>query len=608
MAARTPFATLLEARSTMAVDLRPDGEEVLVASNLSGTMQLYTVPVEGGEWRQLTRFAEPVTLGRYVPGTADIALQVDTGGNERYQIKLIRQDGTGLRDLVVDPDVMHILGAVSADGRRLGYVCNRRNRVDFDVYVRDLGSGEERCVMEGGGWNRAASFSPDGRWLAVVRAGELALNSDIHLIDLEGGETVHVTPHQGSVGNVNPSWYPDSRRLLFSTDQDREFFVIARYDLEGRGWEVVAEPGWDAYAWVAAGGATVLVASNEDGVTRLRLHDPETLERVAPVSLPQPGVAVESASTPEPRLSADGSRVLLTFTCTSEPADVWLHDVATRSLSRVTRSPSEIPAELGLPPERHRVRAQDGTELPVFLYRPPAPADGAPAPAVLFIHGGPESQFVPTFNPVILHLVDCGYAVVAPNVRGSTGYGKTYAHMDDVRLRLDSVADLAAIHEWLPGVGLDRDRAALMGGSYGGYMVLAGLAFQPERWAAGVSIVGISSLVTFLENTSPYRRHLREVEYGSLEYDRDFLIEASPLTHVERIRVPLLLVHGSNDPRVPLSEAEQIHTVLGERGVPCELLVYPDEGHGLARLPNRLDAYPKISDFLQRMLRAPAPA
>jgi dipeptidyl aminopeptidase/acylaminoacyl peptidase len=225
---------------------------------------------------------------------------------------------------------------------------------------------------------------------------------------------------------------------------------------------------------------------------------------------------------------------------------------------------------------------------------------------VLFIHGGPEAQFVPAFNPVILHLVDSGFAVVAPNVRGSAGYGKTYMAMDDRRKRLDAVADLGAIHDWLESAGLDPRRAALMGGSYGGYMVLAGLAFQPERWAAGVSIVGISSLLTFLENTSAYRRRLRELEYGFLDSDRDFLVEASPLTHIDRIRAPLFLIHGSNDPRVPLSEAEQVHAALRARGVECELLVYRDEGHGLAKLANRLDAYPKVSEFLLRVMAAAA--
>lgn len=191
-----------------------------------------------------------------------------------------------------------------------------------------------------------------------------------------------------------------------------------------------------------------------------------------------------------------------------------------------------------------------------------------------------------------------GLSVVVPNVRGSNGYGRRWLGLDDVDLRLDAVADLAAIHDWLPGAGLDPHRAALWGGSYGGYMVLAGVSMQPGRWAAGVDIVGMSSLVTFLQNTSAWRRAYREREYGSLEHDMDLLVRASPLTHLDAITAPLFVIHGTNDPRVPLSEAEQIKQALDDKGIDCELRVYPDEGHGLSRRENRLDAYPAAIRFL----------
>jgi dipeptidyl aminopeptidase/acylaminoacyl peptidase len=224
---------------------------------------------------------------------------------------------------------------------------------------------------------------------------------------------------------------------------------------------------------------------------------------------------------------------------------------------------------------------------------------------LVIVHGGPEAQFRPAWREAALiqYFVSRGFAVAAPNVRGSTGYGKRYEHLDDVRLRLDSVRDLAALHDWLAArPDLDGSRAALYGGSYGGYMVLAALAFQPERWAAGIDVVGISSLVSFLENTSPWRRYFREREYGSLEHDREFLAHASPLTHVDAIRAPLFIIHGANDPRVPLSEAQQIHDVLSKKNVPCDLLVYPDEGHGLQKLANRLDAYSRAATFLEHVL------
>jgi dipeptidyl aminopeptidase/acylaminoacyl peptidase len=242
--------------------------------------------------------------------------------------------------------------------------------------------------------------------------------------------------------------------------------------------------------------------------------------------------------------------------------------------------------------------------VPVFLWEPEG--DG-PFPVVVMVHGGPESQFqpafLPSYTPLQQHLVARGFAVAAPNVRGSTGYGKRYEHLDDVRLRLDSVQDLASLHDWLAArPTIDGDRAVLYGRSYGGYMVLAGLAFQPERWAAGIECVGISNFVTFLENTAAWRRAVREPEYGSIERDRDFLLEASPITHVDRIRAPLFIQHGANDPRVPLSETQQIHRVLAEKGIRCELLVHEDEGHMIGKLENRIETFERAVAFLEEVL------
>ncbi len=221
---------------------------------------------------------------------------------------------------------------------------------------------------------------------------------------------------------------------------------------------------------------------------------------------------------------------------------------------------------------------------------------------MVVVHGGPEGQSVRTFNPVVQSLAAAGHAVLVPNVRGSTGYGRRWYSLDDGPLRLDSVADLAAVHAFLGTIGHDPARAALWGGSYGGYMVLAGLTFQPELWAAGVDIVGISSLVTFLENTSPYRRAFREREYGRLDTDREMLEAASPLPRIDRVRAPLFVIHGANDPRVPLSEAEQVAAAVRANGLECELRVYGDEGHGLAKRTNRLDAYPAAIACLDRWL------
>ena len=272
----------------------------------------------------------------------------------------------------------------------------------------------------------------------------------------------------------------------------------------------------------------------------------------------------------------------------------------------LTHSAAGLDGEPAASPERHWVPAEDGEQIPCLVYRPAADVggDGLIGSAVVHVHGGPESQARDDFRVEVQELAAAGHTVLVPNVRGSTGYGKRWYSADDGRRRLDSVADLAALHAYLPELGLDQARAALMGGSYGGYMVLAGLAFQPRLWAAGVDIVGIASLVTFLENTSAYRRAYREREYGTLAGDREFLHAASPLTRIDDITAPLFIIHGANDARVPLSEAEQIHAGLLSRGLECELVVYDDEGHGLAKRANRADALQKALGFLARHLTA----
>ena len=563
---------LLELRVALPADA--SGASVLVLANLTGTMQLYRVAAEGGRLEQLTDEAEPVT-GLFVPGSERILVSMDAGGNERQQLFLL-EPGGGLEPLVFEPDFSHWVPTLSPDGRLLAYACNRRNEVDFDVFVRDLESGEERSVFAPGGMSLSLRFSPDGRLLAVERLTDRNGDNDLYLVGLDGGEPIHLSPHEDEAFFGSPAWA--GGHTYYATNTGRDTQAIVRH---GEG--VVIESDWDLLCYADASGRRLLVEANEDGYSRLELRDPETLAVLRELPLPGRGV-VESIV-----FSPDGRYVAFHFTSPREPGDVWLHDTETGETRRLTET--HQPVDGLVEPELYRFQSFDGESVPVFLYE----NDG---PVIVMIHGGPEGQLRPIWNALAQYFVGAGYAVAAPNVRGSTGYGKRYEHLDDVEKRLDAVRDLAALHDWL---GPERP-TVLYGGSYGGYMVLAGLAFHPDRWAAGVDIVGISSLVTFLENTSAYRRAYREREYGSLERDRDFLQDVSPLTHIDRIRAPLFVIHGANDPRVPLSEAEQLHRSLTERGVPCELLVYEDEGHGLQKLANRLDAYPKAIAFLEKAL------
>jgi dipeptidyl aminopeptidase/acylaminoacyl peptidase len=595
----------LEIRAAAPANFSPDGTSLLVSSNLTGTMQLYRVPRAGGDLVQLTDFDEPVG-GAYLPVGGEIVVTRDEGGNERHQLWLMADEpGAELRPLVNDPEHIHRLGGASRDGALLSYSSNSRNGVDFDVYVVPVdGSAPPRMVFDMGGWCVAGGFSPDGRWLAVGRLTERNGDEDLYLVGVRAdgaqgdgagagaGEVIHVSPHEDDAQYSLPSWLPDSSGFFFTTDQGRDRAAVARYDLARRSWEYALERSWDCSVTMNWPGTRLLLTTNEEGCTTAELLDPASLAVVAEVPLPEQGIASFG-------FSRDGRYLACGFTSARIAGDVWVYDCETGAdPTRLTTSPGAVDPDEMSAPTLHRFASFDGEEIPVFLY-------GRQGPVVVYIHGGPEGQFTPGWNPLIQFFVARGFSVAAPNVRGSTGYGKRFHHLDDVRKRLDSVADLAALHDWLGTVdGVDADRAALFGGSYGGYMVLAGLAFQPERWAAGVDIVGISSLVTFLENTSDWRRKFREREYGSLEHDREFLESVSPINFVDQMRAPLFIIHGANDPRVPLSEAEAIHKVLVDRGVRCELLVYQDEGHGLAKLKNRLDAYPRAADFLDEVLGA----
>lgn len=611
---------LLRLRSATAVDLDVSGN-VLVRSDLTGTFQLYELGSGRGELRRITSFSEPVT-GRYIPGTRSVIVQVDEGGNERHQLYRADLDSPPqesperLEPLAVAPGFAQPLIGVARDGRMIGYVSNRRNGVDFDVYLLDLETGEDRCVYDGGGWSMSSSgFSPSGRYLAFGVPGDRPLDVRLMVIDLENDELIEIDAHPDEAATVgDPAWVGDAS-FFVPSNVGRDLSAISYCDLSDGSTTIAIARPYDLKCHASGDGRTLLVVANANGSARAELYsvgDAGELAATGPMPLPDQGVLDVYAGTepPRPLISEDGSSIVFSFTSARMPSEAWRFGRDGSTLERLTVSSqlSDEDAATLVAPSDHVVKSFDGEEVPLYLYSPPGAArtePSAPGPVVVMIHGGPEAQANLMFNPRLQALVGRGLSVVVPNVRGSTGYGKRYAALDDTVKRLDSVADMAAVHGWLASQGLDPDRAALYGGSYGGYMVLAGCAFQPDLWAAGVALVAISDLVTFLEKTSAYRRAHREREYGSLTEDREFLERASPMRSVDKIVAPIFLVHGENDPRVPVGEARQLAAALNARGIPCELVIYPDEGHGLGKLDNIIDAYTRVFDFLARVLGPP---
>jgi dipeptidyl aminopeptidase/acylaminoacyl peptidase len=617
---RPDLERLLDVSVYRAFDTDHEGR-TLAGSDQSGSMQLIEIAPDGST-TTLTALPGACT-GRYVPGQRTVLVSHDDGGNELHQISLLPLppgDGdsaenkpAGLDDLVPlirDPRYMHVLADVAPG--RICYFTNRRNGVAFDPVIRHLDTGAERTLSLGDRSFAEAALSPDGRWLALAASSPVLANSEqVLLVDLAGppgAEPVtEVTPADAPAMNGMLGWLPDSSALLVTSNLDREFTAVASYRLDSGRWEwLISDDGADLAGWPAPDGSLILIERNDDGASELAVHDLASGQRLRGLPLPATG-SITDARLPMPSWSAGRAAVTLTVTGAELPGDVLLADARTGDVAQLTRSADGLAGAAVSVPEQHLVPTPDGEQVPCLVYRPAAAAAEATDPAlagsaVLVVHGGPEAQARQNYSPYVQALAGAGHTVLVPNVRGSTGYGKRWYSLDDRERRLDSVADLAALHAYLPSLGLDPARAALWGGSYGGYMVLAGLAFQPELWAAGVDIVGISSLVTFLENTSAYRRAYREREYGTLARDREFLWTASPLSRIDQVRAPLFIIHGANDPRVPLSEAEQIHAALTSRGQECELLVYGDEGHGLAKRGNRSDAVPKAMAFLARHL------
>jgi dipeptidyl aminopeptidase/acylaminoacyl peptidase len=579
-------------------------------------MQLFTLSADGTDSRVITTLDRPVGRALFVGEGSKAVVEIDQGGDECHQLYLVDTVGGPYADvsemvaLTDGPRYGHHLCGVSPDGGRVAYLSNRANGIDFDLWICDLANLEHRMVLATGAYCQPGSgFSPDGSWVTILRPGPLPLDSDLVLVNVHTAEQRVVLPHSGEAAQSEAPVWSGNESLILSSNVGSDKFRVGMVGLDDLStFDVLVEnESFDIdLADVSSDGRYVVVLENHDGVDVMVVVDRENSGDTARsmVPLEEPGV-VSLWTFPKPHFMAGTSRLFFTMTNVRQPPTPWVFEVGKTNAERLKSLPSELET-LGLGrAEAASVRSFDGEEIPFFYLRPLSSERGknGRSPVVMIIHGGPEGQSQQSFNPIMQALAASGYMVLVPNVRGSTGYGKRYAALDDTTKRLDSVKDLRALHSWIGDNGFDSERVTLWGGSYGGYMVLAGLAFQPELWAAGVDIVGISDLVTFLENTSDYRRSHREKEYGSLKNDRSFLEAASPMRSVEAMRAPLFVIHGQNDPRVPVGETIQMTKALKERGIPCELVVYDDEGHGLARLKNKLDAYPKAFSFLERYVQ-----
>jgi dipeptidyl aminopeptidase/acylaminoacyl peptidase len=622
----------LNIKSAISPEFAPDGGQIAYLTNVSGTWQVWAITLPAGKPRQLTNYDDNVGFVRWAGD--ELIFGKAKGGDENTQFYWMKADGSGVKALTNDPTVRYNFGDVSWDGKTIYYASNKRDRTFFDVYSMDLASGKETLLYQQDGNNDFVAANDSGTKIIISRDGtEFSLDNNLYLIDTATHAETLLTPHKGASQYYGAQFVADG--IVLAHNDGREFASLAEirrknaaiddWSAKNRVTDIIDNTSWDVGdIEMHTYGSTIAYTLDRDGFSELYLRKYETdgkplitvIDKTSEqVKLPGQGIVGGMS------FNKDQTKLAFAYQSASRNSDLWVYDLATKELKEVTWSDrADIAPESFIEPHLVHYKTYDGRDISAWFYEPTrprsftlnmnAPSDKAlkmtkPAvPIIVSVHGGPEGQERPGFNPLYQYFLSRGYAILAPNVRGSTGYGKMFTHLDDVKKREDSVKDLAYAVEWLKASGnADPKRIAVMGGSYGGYMTLAAITLYPDLWAAAVDTVGIANWETFVKNTSGYRRRQREVEYGRLDRDIDFLRSASPIYKVDRIKAPLFVIAGKNDPRVPWTEGEQIVNALKKLGRPVQWKLYEDEGYGVSKLKNRLELYPLVADFLDKYMK-----
>jgi dipeptidyl aminopeptidase/acylaminoacyl peptidase len=591
-------------RSAGIADWHPTERKMLISTRFAETPQLHLVSLAGGERHQLTFFADAVRGGRFHPnGSEYIVFPKDIGGGEWYQ--LYRLDlATGSITLLTDGKSRNSMGPWSSKGDEIAYTSTRRTGKDTDLWVMNPAEPKSDRLLtklEGGGWE-PLDWSPDDKKILLLE--DLSVNeSYLWLVDTATGEKTALTPRDGKekLSYFEGQFSKDGKGIYVTTDKDSEFHRLAYVSLSTKEHSyLTSKIPWDVVAFdLSHDGKRIAFVTNENGLGVLRDFRTDTKEVLhEPKNLPAGviGGVLWRQNGPELAFSLMNAQ---------GPGDVYSLDVTTGKLERWTDSETAVPTKDFPGAELVKWKSFDGKTITGFLYRPPAKFSGK-RPVLVVIHGGPEGQTLPTFLGRSNYLLnEMGIALIYPNVRGSTGYGKTFTLLDNGFQREDTYKDVNALFDWIATrPELDASRIGVTGGSYGGHMTLAISTFYSDRIRCSVDIVGMSNLVTFLEHTEAYRRDLRRVEYGD-ERDpkmREFLERIAPMNNIEKIKKPMLVVAGKNDPRVPVTESDQIVAALKKSGTPVWYIMAKDEGHGFQKKANQDYQFYATVEFLQEYL------
>lgn len=584
----------MNARQATPLGFSPQGQ-LLISTRFGDVDQLHLVERAAGERRQLTFLREPITQAAFSPDplrSAFVYLK-DVGGNENAQLYYQRM-GEPAAKLLTDGKSLNGGPVWSNSGREVAFFSTARDGASYDIDILEPEAGSlPRLAVTGdsAAWS-PLDWSPDDRKLLVLKSVSVS-EAYLYVVDLASGQRREVEPAPAKVGISGAKFSRDGQGVYFISDRDGEFEQLRYVNLfTGEKSLLSAHLPWniDELA-ISRDGHYLAYTSNEGGADKLNVLDLRTHQDLIPPRFATPGI-IESLS-----FDAGGTRLAFGFAAPNRPRDAYVLDLASNRMEAWTHSEAGavdlakfVTPRLAQFPTFDRIDGRQ-RQIPVYVYEPSSPG---PHPVLIALHGGPESQFRPGFDPWLQYVVnELGFAVVAPNVRGSAGYGKSYLALDNGLLREDAVKDVGALLVWISLQSpFDPKHVVVSGGSYGGYLALATMVDFSERLRGGVDVSGIANFVSFLTNTAPYRQNQRRVEYGD-ERDLDmraFLRRISPLTNAERISRPLLIVHGKNDPRVPLSEADQIVNRVRAKGGDVWYLQANDEGHGFRKKQNR-DAY-----------------
>lgn len=595
------FADVISYQGTLAFS--PDGSHIAYSSNASGQFNLWVQPVDGGEAKQLTDYTDRAVRDvAWSPDGSRILFTADREGDEFYQLFLIPAAGGEPTALTDRPDVQYFLAenAWSPDGREIAYAGNDREPTAQDIIVRDLDTGEERRLIADGKVHFAADWSPDGRYLSSV---EFRSNteSQISVLEPASGEREVLELSAEPALFLPGPWSADGKGFWIVTDAGRDFSGLQYYDIEANKAEWVFEPDWNIEAIAASDDGRYLAWSlNAAGYSRLTVRDLITGEDIALPDLP-PGIL--KPFTRGLWFSPDSRRIAMFLEGPTHAADIFILDLTKQTITRLTQSArADLSSVEMVEPELIGFPTFDGREIPGWLFKP---RGTGPFPVVLSIHGGPEAQERPTYayRGFYQYLLSRGIGVLAPNIRGSSGYGRAYQRLIYRDLGGDDLKDFEAAATYLQSLPwVDPARIGVFGGSYGGFAVLTCVSRLPDYWAAAVDIVGPSNLVTLIESFPPTWQETAKATFGDPETERDDLLRRSPITYADQIRTPLFVIQGANDPRVKQAESDRIVEALRQRNVPVRYDVYEDEGHGFTKKENELKALGDAAAFFEEHL------